>query len=214
MSCIPACLGAESPTVCTSVGLIVAAGAMSRALPGSSVAGSGRSAAAIQSDGLFASAAGPRCERQGLVWLMERKGRDRDGLKEWAEIKDVARAATESCNRPESFPESYAGSPFLNGGSAPWVWSSRCGIEATASRVGRRFLPNSRIRPAIALLSMRTRASLHDPRIHLAGLRMFFKIHLRFLSGDCTDQQCVEGADRRSILLQWGRSCFSSTNDS
>src|SRR5271166_5498240 len=59
---------------------------------------------------LRSSAEGPRRERQGLVWLLERKGRDRGGLKEWAGIEDVAQAATESCNRPDSFPESSAGS--------------------------------------------------------------------------------------------------------
>lgn len=147
-------VGAQSPTVWTSVGLISGG-------PGyeSSSAG-GLPVARVWPIGgrdsigrpLRLSAAGPRSERQGLVWLMERRGRDRDGLKEWVKIEDVA---------PGQQPNhATARNPFLN--LMPEVLSSTvarqpgCGCPDAGSKpqpaglAGASF-PNSRIRPSIAV---------------------------------------------------------------
>ena len=67
------------------------------------------------------SAAGPRRERQGLVWLMERRGRDREGLKGGVlKIEDVARSSNRIMQPPgilssflcrKSFPQRWLGNP-------------------------------------------------------------------------------------------------------
>ena len=61
-------------------------------------------------------------------------------------------AATESCNRPESFPESDAGSPFLSGGSTALgvVGPMQDRSHSQPGLAGACF-PNSRIRPSIAV---------------------------------------------------------------
>ena len=115
--------------------------------------GSGRSGAAIQSGGLFAS---PRKVRGASVraWCGSWSGGVVTGMgsRRVLKTKMWPGAATESCNRPESFPESDAGSPFLSGGSTALGVvgpmrdrsHSQPGWQATS-------FPNSRIRPSIAV---------------------------------------------------------------
>src|SRR5208337_4396451 len=94
---------------------------MSRALAGSPC-GTGLADRGRDSIGrpLRLSADGPRSERRGLVWLMERRGRDRDGLKEGAENEDVARGSNRIMQPPgilswilcrKSFPQRWLGAP-------------------------------------------------------------------------------------------------------
>ena len=207
-------VGAESPTVWTSVGLISGGRGHESSSAGVSLwHRSGRSGAAIQSGGpLRLSAEGPRSERQGLVWLMERRGRDRDGLKEWY--------GNQRCGPEQQPNHATARNPFLNlmpevlssmVARQPWVWSARSGIEATASRVGRRSLPNSRIRPSIALpvnADKKYRSMIR--RSMQAGPRMFSKfISVFCLAIESTSNVFLEGNLDHPFFNQ-DRSCSSS----
>ena len=112
---------------------------------------------------------------------MERKGRDRGGLKEWAGIEDVARGSNRIMQPPgilswiscwKSFPQRRLGTPGRGRPDA--------GSKPQPAGLGGDSFPNSRIRPSIALpvnADNRYRSMIRE--IHEAGLRMFLNINDR-----------------------------------